>query len=74
MLYRQILAEGGSAIDAMIAMSLSLGVTRIVSSGIGGGGLLNYYKRYIITLNVGNLFYLYSPIIATRGEGTTPVV
>ena len=50
MLYRQILAEGGSAIDAMIAMSLSLGVTRIVSSGIGGGGLLNYYKRYIITL------------------------
>ena len=45
-----MLAEGGSAVDAMIAVSLCLGVTRMTSSGIGGGGFMNYYKRYHILL------------------------
>ena len=40
-----MLAEGGSAVDAAIAMSLCLGVTRHSASGIGGGGFMNYYKR-----------------------------
>lgn len=42
---REMLAEGGSAIDAMIATSLCLGVLRSASSGIGGGGLLTFYHR-----------------------------
>ncbi|XP_067942701.1 scoloptoxin SSD14-like isoform X2 [Watersipora subatra] len=41
----QMLAEGGSAVDAMIATSLCLGVTRTTSSGVGGGGFMNFYQR-----------------------------
>ena len=42
---RQMLAEGGSAIDALIAMSLCLGVYRTTSSGIGGGGFMTIYIK-----------------------------
>jgi len=42
-----MLAEGGSGIDAMIAVSLCLGVTRTLSSGVGGGGFTTYYNRYL---------------------------
>ncbi|KAF6021148.1 GGT1 [Bugula neritina] len=41
----QMLAEGGSGIDAMIAVSLCLGVARSLSSGVGGGGFTTYYNR-----------------------------
>ena len=39
----QMLAEGGSAIDAMIATQLVLNLVEPQSSGIGGGGFLLYY-------------------------------
>ena len=56
--YRQILTEGGSAVDAYISVSLALGVTRTTSSGIGGGGHLNFYKRQ-------ETLYLSIPLIKT---------
>jgi gamma-glutamyltranspeptidase/glutathione hydrolase len=39
----EILAEGGSAIDAMIATQLTLNLVEPQSSGIGGGGFMLYY-------------------------------
>ena len=39
----QMLAEGGSAIDAMIATQLLLNLVEPQSSGLGGGGFLLYY-------------------------------
>ncbi len=39
----EILAEGGSAIDAMIATQLVLNLVEPQASGIGGGGFLLYY-------------------------------
>lgn len=39
----QMLAEGGSAIDAMIATQLVLNLVEPQSSGLGGGGFLLYY-------------------------------
>ncbi|MFN4281533.1 MAG: gamma-glutamyltransferase [Alphaproteobacteria bacterium] len=39
----EILAEGGSAIDAMIATQLVLNLVEPQSSGIGGGGFLLHY-------------------------------
>ncbi len=39
----QMLAEGGTAIDAMIATQLVLNLVEPQSSGLGGGGFLLYY-------------------------------
>ena len=39
-----MLREGGSAIDAVIATTLCIGVTNPQSSGIGGGGFLVYHS------------------------------
>jgi len=39
----QMLAEGGSAVDAMIATQLALTLVEPQSSGLGGGGFLLYY-------------------------------
>lgn len=39
----EILAEGGSAVDAMIATQLVLNLVEPQSSGIGGGGFLLHY-------------------------------
>ncbi|WP_232156002.1 gamma-glutamyltransferase [Staphylococcus gallinarum] len=42
---RQILDKGGNAIDAVIAMQLSLNVVEPFTSGIGGGGYLLYFDN-----------------------------
>ncbi|MCY6379933.1 gamma-glutamyltransferase [Hoeflea prorocentri] len=40
---RDVLAAGGNAIDAMVAVQLVLGLVEPQSSGIGGGAFLVYY-------------------------------
>ena len=39
----QVLKEGGSAIDAMVAVQTVLGLTEPQSSGLGGGAFMLYY-------------------------------
>ncbi len=40
---RAVLAKGGNAIDAMVAVQLTLGLVEPQSSGLGGGAFLLYY-------------------------------
>jgi gamma-glutamyltranspeptidase/glutathione hydrolase len=40
---RKVLAEGGNAIDAMVAVQTVLGLVEPQSSGLGGGAFLVYY-------------------------------
>lgn len=50
----KVLAEGGSAIDAMIAVQTVLGLVEPQSSGLGGGAFLVYYDakaKRIVTLD-----------------------
>jgi len=56
--YRKMLAEGGTAVDAYIAVSLCLGVLRTVSSGVGGGAFLNFYNRF------GQVLFIHGVIIS----------
>ena len=42
---RNILKKGGNAIDAVIAVQMSLSLVEPESSGIGGGGFLLYYNK-----------------------------
>ncbi|WLR93916.1 gamma-glutamyltransferase [Shinella zoogloeoides] len=50
----QVLAAGGSAIDAMVAVQTVLGLVEPQSSGLGGGAFLVYYDagaKRIVTLD-----------------------
>ena len=50
----KVLAEGGSAIDAMIAVQSVLGLVEPQSSGLGGGAFLVYYDaaaKRVVTLD-----------------------
>lgn len=40
---RAVLAKGGNAVDAMVAVQLTLGLVEPQSSGLGGGAFLLYY-------------------------------
>ena len=40
-----ILASGGNAVDAVIAIQMALNLLEPESSGIGGGGFLLYYNK-----------------------------
>ncbi|MGH1563715.1 gamma-glutamyltransferase [Mumia sp. DW29H23] len=51
---RDVLARGGNAADAAVAMAATLGVTEPYSAGIGGGGYFVYYdakKRKVSTID-----------------------
>jgi len=41
---REVLADGGNAIDAMVAVQTVLGLVEPQSSGLGGGAFLVYYE------------------------------
>ena len=50
----KVLAEGGSAIDAMVAVQTVLGLVEPQSSGLGGGAFLVYYDaeaKRVVTLD-----------------------
>jgi gamma-glutamyltranspeptidase / glutathione hydrolase len=60
-----VLASGGNAIDAMVAVSFALSVTHPSAGNIGGGGFLVYYEK--ATDSVWTLDYReVSPAAATR--------
>ncbi|MCC6545732.1 gamma-glutamyltransferase [Candidatus Sumerlaeota bacterium] len=48
-----VLRDGGNAMDAAVATSLSLGVAEPFGSGLGGGGLLLYYEA-----KTGRVYFL----------------
>jgi len=63
----EMLAAGGSATDALIAMSMVLTLTEPQSSGIGGGGFLLHYDQSAKTLKTYDGREL-SPSGATPGQ------
>lgn len=48
--FRDIMIQGGNAIDSVIATLLCVGVVNPQSSGIGGGFLMTFYNKFVSNL------------------------
>jgi gamma-glutamyltranspeptidase/glutathione hydrolase len=67
----KILADGGSAVDAMIAVQTVLGLVEPQSSGVAGGAFVVYYDAEMNKLTTFDARET-APILATEGRFVDP--